>query len=101
MSWRFTARVWEWRGPAPHHFVSMPAEASADLADDASSLSYGWGAIPVEGRIGGTDFTTSVFPKDGEYIVPIKLAVRRAEGIEIGDEVNITVRLVSGRVRQG
>ncbi len=97
MSWTFTTRVWEWRGPAPHHFVSMPPEASADLADDASSLSYGWGAIPVEGRIGDTDFTTSVFPKDGEYIVPLKVAVRRAEGIEVGDEITLTVHLTARR----
>ncbi|MEY4136241.1 MAG: hypothetical protein RL205_369 [Actinomycetota bacterium] len=97
MSWRFSARVWEWRGPAPHHFVSMPDEASADLADDAASLSYGWGAIPVDVRIGETSFTTSVFPKDGVYIVPLKVAVRRAEGIEVGDEITLDVGLTGRR----
>ena len=98
MIWSFTAPVWEWRGPAPHHFVSMPPQASAEIAEDAGILSYGWGAIPVAVRIGGTSFTTSIFPKDGAYIVPIKVAVRRAEGIDVGDEVTLEVTL-SGRLR--
>jgi hypothetical protein len=47
--------------------------------------------IPVEARIGDTRWTTSLFPKDGQYIVPLKDMVRRAEGIDVGDTV--TVRL--------
>lgn len=93
MTWRFTGPVWEWRGPAPHHFVSMPPDVSDEIAEDAGSLSYGWGAIPVHARIGDTGFSTSIFPKDGVYIVPIKVAVRRAEGIELGDEVTVEVHL--------
>jgi hypothetical protein len=57
-------------------------------------VSYGWGMIPVTARIGGTGWKTSLFPKDGRYIVPVKAAVRRAEGLEAGDTV--TVRLVVG-----
>jgi hypothetical protein len=45
--------------------------------------------IPVAARIAGTDFTTSLFPKDGGYVVPLKLAVRRAEGLDVGDVVTI------------
>jgi hypothetical protein len=99
MTWSFSAPVWEWRGPAPHHFVTMPAHASAEISEDASVLSYGWGAIPVEVTVGDTSFTTSIFPKDGAYIVPLKAAVRRAEGIELGDVVTLDVTL-SGRLRQ-
>lgn len=36
--------------------------------------------IPVRAQIGGTDWTTSLFPKDGRYIVPVKTWVRRAKG---------------------
>ena len=45
--------------------------------------------IPVEVRIGSTDFTTSLFAKDGAYVVPLKAAVRQAEGIDVGDIVTI------------
>ena len=50
-------------------------------------MSYGWGVIPVTVRIGGTTWTTSLFPKDGGYLVPLKDRVRAAEGIEQGDIV--------------
>ena len=45
--------------------------------------------IPVSARIGGTSWTTSLFPKDGGYIVPIKDKVRKAEGIEAGNPVTV------------
>jgi hypothetical protein len=47
--------------------------------------------IPVHARIGKTEWKTSMFPKDGHYIVPIKASVRNAEKLEEGDKV--TVRL--------
>jgi hypothetical protein len=45
--------------------------------------------IPVEARVGSTDFATSLFAKDGGYVVPLKADVRRAEGINVGDIVTI------------
>ncbi len=50
--------------------------------------------IPVAAQIGATEWTTSLFPKDGRYIVPVKASVRNAEGLELGDTV--TVRLTVG-----
>ena len=49
--------------------------------------------VADEGRLGGTSFTTSLFPKDGTYLIPLKDAVRRAEGIELGDVVTVALAL--------
>ncbi|WP_127480928.1 DUF1905 domain-containing protein [Nocardioides pantholopis] len=84
--------VWSWRGPAPHHFVTVPPEECADLDAVAPLVSYGWGMVPVTVTIGATTWPTSLWPKDGGYVVPLKASVRRAEGVEVGDTV--TVRLV-------
>lgn len=92
MELEFEGEVIHWRGPSPFHFVAVPDEASAAIDAVATMVSYGWGAIPVRARIGDTDFTTSLFPKDDRYLVPVKRAVRSAEQIELGDDV--TVRLV-------
>jgi len=51
--------------------------------------------IPVNGAIGETTFTTSLFPKDGGDLVPLRVAVRTAEQLEVGDLVTITLELVS------
>jgi len=89
----FAGRVVEWRGPSPYYFVPVPDEESADIHEVAAMATYGWGVIPVEARIGEVAFTTSLFPKDGGYLVPVKDAVRRAEGLELGDAVEMTLAI--------
>jgi hypothetical protein len=86
---RFEGEVFHWRGPSPYHFVRVPDDAAGLIHALAPMVTYGWGVIPAEGRIGATDFTTALFPKDGGYLVPIKDAVRKAEGLEIGDAVDV------------
>jgi Domain of unknown function (DUF1905) len=87
----FDGKIWYWRGPAPWYFVTVPAMHSRELRNIVGFVTYGWGMIPVDVRIGKTEWKTSLFPKDGRYIVPIKASVRKAEKLEEGDKV--TVRL--------
>ncbi len=93
MDLEFSGEIIHWRGPAPFHFVTVPDEQSAEIEAVSSMVTYGWGAIPVKARIGRTAFTTSLFPKGELYLVPIKDAVRRAEGLVLGDEVIVQLRL--------
>jgi len=86
---RFSGEVWSWRGPAPHHFVWVPEDDAAVIESVSAAVTYGWGMIPVTVRLGGSTWTTSLWPKDGGYIVPLKAAVRRAEGVDVGDVVDL------------
>jgi Domain of unknown function (DUF1905) len=85
----FSGDVFEWHGPSPFHFVMVPEEESAEIQATAALVTYGWGMIPVEAQIGSTQFTTSLYAKDGGYVVPLKAAVRTAEEINVGDIVTI------------
>jgi hypothetical protein len=87
----FTGAVFVWRGPAPFYFVAVPEAEAAEIRSIASAVTYGWGMIPVRVRIGATEWRTSLFPKDGRYLVPLKDAVRRAERIAEGDVVGVRV----------
>jgi hypothetical protein len=91
MNIEFKGEIWYWRGPAPWHFVTVPEKQCHDLNAIVGSVTYGWGMIPATIRIGTTEWTTSLFPKDGRYIVPIKASVRKAEQLAEGDKV--TARL--------
>jgi hypothetical protein len=95
MELAFVGRVIEWRGPAPYYFVPVPDEESADIREVAAMATYGWGVIPVEARIGEVDFETSLFPKDGRYVLPLKDAVRKPQDLAPGDDVavGLAVRL--------
>ena len=96
MEFQFTGEIWHWRGPAPFHFVTVPEEQAADIQALASDVTYGWGMIPVKARLGGTSWKTSLFPKDGGYVLPLKDAVRRAESAELGDTVEVELTVVVG-----
>ncbi|MEW2521072.1 DUF1905 domain-containing protein [Actinacidiphila alni] len=93
----FAGRVVEWRGPAPYYFVPVPDEESADIAAVAALATYGWGVIPVRARIGGTAFETSLFPKDGGYLLPLKNAVRKPEELAAGDDVRVEMEVLLRR----
>ena len=87
----FSGELWYWRGPAPWHFVTVPPAQAREIGEVADLATYGWGMIPVTVTIGATRFTTSLWPKDGSYIVPVKTAVRKAEALELGDVVSLRV----------
>jgi Domain of unknown function (DUF1905) len=89
MKIEFSGRIWYWRGPAPWYFVTVPLKHSRDLKEIAGFVTYGWGMIPVDVRIGKTGWKTSLWPKDGRYVVPIKTSVRKAEQLEEGDIVTV------------
>ena len=93
MEFSFSGSVWEWRGPAPYHFVSVPSAIASEIKELASAVTYGWGMIPVLGKIGTTTFSTSLWAKNGTYAVPLKDAVRKAEGISLGDMVSVKLSL--------
>ena len=93
MNIEFDGKIWFWRGPAPWYFVTIPAEQSNEIHEISNLVTYGWGVIPVQVRIRDTEWKTSLFPKDGLYIVPIKASVRKAEKLEEGDTVNIQLEV--------
>ena len=95
LNWAFPGELWYWRGPSPYHFIKVPEDVAAELHAMSQMVSYGWGVIPVKVRIGGGDFTTSLFPKDGGYLVPIKDAVRKAEGLVPGEAVLVEMTIRS------
>lgn len=91
----FNGVIWYWRGPAPHHFVTVPPEECGLLHQLARLATYGWGMIPVEVTIDSVRWETSLFPKGGGYIVPVKAAVRKRLGLGEGDSVTVNLEVVT------
>ncbi len=89
----FSGNIIYWRGPAPWYFVPIPLDQSEEIRDISDLVTYGWGVIPVGVQIGDTEWTTSLFPKDGVYLVPIKASIRKAEKLEQGDMVTIQLQI--------
>lgn len=85
----FDSEVIEWRGPAPFYFAPVPAQVCPEIKEAAWVLSYGWGVVPVQVTIGRTQFSTSLFPRQGGYLVPLKDAVRLPEQLSLGQKLRI------------
>ena len=94
MEMEFAGELYYWRGPSPYHFITVPEEVCVGLRAVSAVVTYGWGMIPVKVRIGDSEFETSLFPKDGGYVLPIKDVVRKTEGLADGDTVaaNLAIR---------
>lgn len=90
---KFKGDIFHWRGPAPYLFVAVPEEPSRDIKAVSALVTYGWGVIPVHARIGKTEWKTSLFPKNGRYLVPIKMSVQKSEHLEVGDSVVIQLEV--------
>ena len=92
----FDADLWTYRGEGSWVFVTVPSEVSADIRARPRPRRPGFGALKVGVRLGGSSWSTSVFPDAGTgcYHLPVKKPVRTAERIDDGDTVTIelTVR---------
>lgn len=85
----FESTIFEWRGPSPYFFAAIPSQHTDAVRHAAKLASYGWGVVPVEAIIADVTFTTSLFPKDEGYLLPIKDKVRRAARVTAGDSIRV------------
>ena len=101
VDFEFSGEIFYWRGPSPFHFIAVPEGECSRIRAVSKSVTYGWGVIPVTVEIGRTRWTTSLFPKDGGYLLPVKDRVRKAEGLELGDRAAVRMSLgqPGGRIR--
>jgi len=93
MEFEFEGEVIEWRGPAPFYFIATPKEITVEIEACKNELSYGWGVIPARVTIGKVTETTSLIPRNGSFLVPIKNALRVPNKIELGDWISLRLEL--------
>ena len=72
-------------------FAKVPDREAGQIKEISKMLTYGWGVIPCTVTIGKTSTTTSLFPKDGGYLVPIKVALSKPESVTYGQQIKITL----------
>ncbi|MEJ3750719.1 DUF1905 domain-containing protein [Actinomycetes bacterium KLBMP 9797] len=94
----FDAELWIWdaRRTESWTFVSLPADVSEEIRDLTAGPRRGFGAVRVRVTVGGSTWTTSIFPDSarGCYVLPIKRPVRKAETLDAGDTTTVTVELI-------
>ena len=95
MDREFEGVLFVWRGPSPFHFVAVPEDVCDDLREVAGRVSYGWGMVPAQVSLGSSTWATSLYPKDGGYLVPVRDRFRRAEDLGVDQVVVVRVEVGS------
>ncbi|GAB0108495.1 DUF1905 domain-containing protein [Nocardia sp. JMUB6875] len=92
----FTAELWEWEAQASWFFVSLPEAVADEIEERFGHTAAGFGSIKVKVTVGSSRWSTSIFPdsKRGTYVLPMKKAVRTAEGLTVGDPVEVELEIV-------
>ncbi|MCU7723365.1 DUF1905 domain-containing protein [Actinoplanes sp. KI2] len=95
----FESELWIWtaRRDDSWTFVSLPVDASDEIRDRTGGQRRGFGSVRVQARVGTTIWRTSIFPdsRTGAYVLPIKQAVRTANGLKPGDRVGVSVEVLA------
>ena len=96
-TYEFDADLWLWKARTDSWtFVSLPTDLADEVLDRAGPTTRGFGSVRVEVTVGGTSWRTSLFPDGtlGTYVLPVKKAVRVAEGLVVGGAAHVRLRLV-------
>ena len=98
MTYTFDAglRLWDARRTDSWVFVDLPTDVADEILDTAGGRARGFGSLRVEVRIGSTVWRTSICPGANTYALPLKKAVRRAEGLDPGDLATIHLTVLDG-----
>ena len=79
------------------HFAYVDTKISNEIkAGQKKRPRRGWGSVRVKATIGKTSWDTSIFPdsKEGTYLLPLKAAVRKKEGIFDGDSITFRIQIL-------
>lgn len=93
MEMQFKGRILYWRGPSPFYFVEIPQKQSDEIKSVSRQITYGWGVIPASALAGKVEWSTSLFPKDDLYLLPLKKVVRESLKVDTGDFLEVIMKL--------
>lgn len=82
---------------AAWHFVSLSKSQSEEITKKFGEKKRGWNSFPVSVTLGKTKWKTSIFfdKREGAYILPLKAEVRKKEGIRQGQNIVLSVKVLS------
>ena len=86
---------WDAREDAAWFFTAVPPELSEEIREIPRTY-RGFGSVRVRARIGGSEWSTSIFPDstNGSYWLPLKKRVRDAESLVDGGPVSARLEVL-------
>ncbi len=94
-TFEFRAELYLWKPDGSWVFATVPLDISDEIGEIVPDR-RGFGSVRVEVRVGEKSWRTSVFPDSatGCFVLPVKQAVRRAERVDVGDDVALELTVL-------
>ena len=95
-TYKVRSKVVPYPGMDAWFFTYVDRKQAEVIREKHAKATRGFGSIKVKVRLGKTTWDTSIFPdkRSGTYVLPLKSAVRRAEGVEAGDTVSFRLTIL-------
>jgi hypothetical protein len=96
---KIKSKLFKWSGEAAWYFIKIDEKTTEDIKNNFGMMARGWGSLPVNVKLGSSEWKTSIFPdRKTNYLLPIKSKVRKAEKINDGDLVSLTMEIIVDRI---
>lgn len=95
MEFRIRTKMWPHQSErGTWYLVRISKKTSQQIRFYNPHSKRGWGSVPVVARVGATTWKTSIFwEKEGTYVMLIKAAVRKAEGLAVNKQLNMVLQI--------
>lgn len=95
-TYNIRAKLWRYGGIASWHFLTLPRKHASAIRTLFAKGAPAFGSIAVLVTVGQTQWRTSLFPdkKTDSYLIPVKAAIRKAEGLEPDQMVTATIHVL-------
>lgn len=89
----FLENIWQHAAPGGWYFISLPESIAHEIRETLRSEEEGWGRLKATAEIGKSKWETAIWfdTKKKTYLLPIKAAIRKSEGIESGKLIKVSV----------
>lgn len=91
--YEFSTLTWQHAAPGGWYFVTLPVDVSTEIRAHFKWQEEGWGRLKVLAKIGASEWETAIWfdSKHSSYLLPLKAAIRKKEGIDLNQSVQITL----------
>ncbi len=94
MEYSFKGKLWKYEGHAGWCFITLPKMLSKKIRSVHNSSEEGWGRLQTCAFIGDSSWKTAIWfdTKSDAYLLPVKLAIRKKEKLEIGQSFAVKLQ---------
>jgi hypothetical protein len=96
IKYQFQAKLWQYPSPkGAWFFISLPIEISSEIRENLKWQEEGWGRLKAIAQINETEWKTAIWfdTKTNTYLLPVKAEVRRKGNLEMGNNLNVEIRI--------